>query len=185
MAMTRNQKLVVGGVAAGAVVLAIVLMVRKAKADTFTPAPEEQVPGEGSGVFIPLPGGYQVDPSLISAIPDLTPTNQLPTGVTSSAESGPNDPLKLQGWNWGYLGGVDPAGFYGMGTQVAPSSLPFSEAAVKAITPITSIKAAYYLGPGEALVQGYYIMGPLKTGFSFEAGDWGLVEVWDPDWHGY
>ena len=183
--MTRNQKLVIGGVAVGAVVLAIVLITKKAKAsDREGGKPETKVPGENQGVFIPLPGGY-ADPVTASLIPDLTPTDTLPTGVTSSQQTGASDPLKSQGWHWGYMGGVDPAGFYGMGTQMAPSSLPFPEAAVKAITPITAIKAAYYLGPGEALVRGYYIMGPLKAGFSFEAGDWGLVQVWDPAWHGY
>lgn len=181
--MTRNQKLVIGGVVAGAVVLVIVLATRKAKA---APGREGgKVPGEGSGVFIPpLPGGYEL-PTLQAVIPEMTPTNEIPEGITSSAQTGMSDPLKAAGWHWGYLGGVNPSEFYAMGDQLALGDLPFSMAAVKQITPLSNVTAAFYLGPGEALVQGYYIMGPLKAGFGFTAGSWGLVEVWNPSWHGY
>jgi hypothetical protein len=182
MAMTRNQKLVIGGLAVGGVVLAIFLATRKAKASDKTPTPEDA----DQDIYIPPETeGYRM-PALQEA-PDLTPTNEIPSSdkFLSSQETGPQDPLKSSGWHWGYLGGSDPDTSYAIGTQVGIANLPFSATAVKNITPLSEISLAFYVGPGEYLVQGYYLLGPLKAGYGFEAGDWGIVEVWNPDWHGY
>lgn len=184
----KKKKRGKGGVAAAVIVGlliggGILLWTRRAEA-----APGVQPPPSGGGPSPPPPGRTGRKPStLLKAAPTPVSSGIPDVGkpLSSSDTTAANDPLKAGGWKWAYLGVVDPVEANTViGTKVSPSALPFSKAAVTQITPLANILHAYYVGPGDVLVQGYYLIGPLKSsGYGFQAGAWGIVEVWDPAWH--